>query len=277
MQALILRTWRQIMNQIGDIIALKRQNKQMTQDEFASRLGVTPQAVSKWERGQGFPDVTLLEGICTILSIDANLLLGLEAPKNVVENNDLSKQLEIQMNMIAEPLFIEFGSGLIQAFVDGIKTNFVNEQRKKLVVETGMLLPVLRIRDNTALQEFEYQIKSYDKVLKRDVANLAQSNIYEDLILQVTHECKSNYSNIINKQLIKAMMDNLKALYPGEIDGVIPEKIDYLVVLDIMKEVIKRNKTIRNQIKIMEIVEKEYLLENNRNVADIVDKIVDIL
>jgi flagellar biosynthesis component FlhA len=73
------------------------------------------------------------------------------------------------------------------------------------------------------------------------------------------------------------MMDNLKALYPGEIDGVIPEKIDYLVVLDIMKEVIKRNKTIRNQIKIMEIVEKEYLLENNRNVADIVDKIVEIL
>ena len=40
------------MNQrIGDIISQNRQNKGMTQEEFASRLGVTPQAVSKWERG----------------------------------------------------------------------------------------------------------------------------------------------------------------------------------------------------------------------------------
>ena len=39
------------MNHIGDIISKMRQNKNMTQEEFASRLGVTPQAVSRWERG----------------------------------------------------------------------------------------------------------------------------------------------------------------------------------------------------------------------------------
>lgn len=36
---------------LGEIICQYRQNKKMTQEEFASRLGVTPQAVSKWERG----------------------------------------------------------------------------------------------------------------------------------------------------------------------------------------------------------------------------------
>ena len=36
---------------IGEIICQYRQKEKMTQEEFASRLGVTPQAVSKWERG----------------------------------------------------------------------------------------------------------------------------------------------------------------------------------------------------------------------------------
>lgn len=265
------------MNQIGDRIAIHRQNKQMTQEEFSSRLGVTPQAVSKWERGQGLPDVNLLEGICTVLSIDANELLGLEAPKNVVENNDLSMQLEIQKKMIAEPLKIEFGSGLIQVFVDGLKTNFVNEQRKKLVAETGMLMPLLRIIDNADLQDNEFQIKSYDKILKKTIADMTSENIFQSLIMDVIQECKNNYTDILNKQLVKSMMDNLKIMYPGEIEGVIPDKIDYLVLVDIMKEIIKRNGNIRNQIKIVEIVEKEFLLNSNTNVTDIVNKLMELI
>lgn len=264
------------MYTIGERIAIGRQNKQMTQEELASRLGVTPQAVSKWERGQGFPDITLLEGICTILSIDANILLGLNIPKNVVENNDLSMQLEILRNMIAEPLLIEIGMDFVEAFAEGLKTNFVNEQRKKLVSETGILMPILRIKDNADLDDNEYQIRSYDKVLKREQINTTENNVFQDLILIVVKECEKNYSNILNKQLVKLMMDNLKSMYPGEIDGIIPEKINYLVLLDIMKDVIKRKGNIRNLIKIVEIVEKEYYINSNFNVNDVVDKILEI-
>lgn len=39
------------MRKIGESIANFRKNRNMTQEEFALRLGVTPQAVSKWERG----------------------------------------------------------------------------------------------------------------------------------------------------------------------------------------------------------------------------------
>lgn len=263
------------MSSIGERIAIERQNKKMTQEEFASRLGVTPQAVSKWERGLGLPDVTLLEGICTILSIDANTLLGFGAPKNVVENNDLTMQLEIQKNLIAEPLMIEFGIDLIQPFVEGLKTNFINEQRKQLAAETGILMPVLRIRDNTDLQDNEYQIKAYDKVLIKDRSYTSESNVFQRLIRVVVSECKRNYSYIINRQLVKSMIDNLNLLYPGEINGIIPEKIDYLVLLDIMREILNRNGNIRNLIKIVETVEREFLLNNNKNISDIVDKILE--
>ena len=37
------------------------------QEELAGRIGVTPQALSKWERGQSLPDVSLLTDICQIL------------------------------------------------------------------------------------------------------------------------------------------------------------------------------------------------------------------
>ena len=106
-------------------------------------------------------------------------------------------------------------------------------------------MPILRIKDNVNLQDDEYQIKSYDKVLKKEKINTAENNIFQELILIVVNECKKNYSNILNKQLVKLMMDNLKLMYPGEIDGIIPEKIDYLVLLEIMKGIIKRNGNIR--------------------------------
>ena len=79
---------------IGEIICQYRQMRKMTQEEFASRLGVTPQAVSKWERGNGLPDVSLLGGICKILEINANTLLGLE--EMVVENDNRMAEEKIR-------------------------------------------------------------------------------------------------------------------------------------------------------------------------------------
>ena len=44
-------------NCIGDKTSEYRQNKGLTQEELAGKIGVTPQALSKWERGQSLPDV----------------------------------------------------------------------------------------------------------------------------------------------------------------------------------------------------------------------------
>ena len=107
---------------IGQIICQNRQNKKMTQEEFASRLGVTPQAVSKWERGNGLPDLSLIEGICTILQINANVLLGINDHR-VIENNNTAMEREIKNNMFAEPLTIEFGEAVISYVAAGLNTD----------------------------------------------------------------------------------------------------------------------------------------------------------
>ena len=52
-----------MQQKISQNISRFRQNQTMTQEEFAARLGVTPQAVSKWERGASIPDITFIPNI----------------------------------------------------------------------------------------------------------------------------------------------------------------------------------------------------------------------
>lgn len=61
---------------IGNVIKKYRKNKGMTQEEMASRLGVTAPAVNKWERGNTLPDVALLAPIARLLGITTDELLS---------------------------------------------------------------------------------------------------------------------------------------------------------------------------------------------------------
>lgn len=55
--------------ELGEYIAQKRKEKQITQKELAKRLNVTDKAVSRWERGLGFPDINTLEPLANALGI----------------------------------------------------------------------------------------------------------------------------------------------------------------------------------------------------------------
>ncbi len=245
------------MNYIGDMISKTRQNRNMTQEEFASRLGVTPQAVSRWERGNSLPDLSLIKGICQVLSISANTLLEIENDNKVIENNDVSMEKEIRSNLFAEPLILEFGSALIPCVSAGLETDYLNQCRKELVKETGILIPVLRLRDNVALEEDEVQILSYDKVLWTGKVHSGE-NAYQTMIRQVKTVCKENYGTIMNKQCVKLLIDCLKEDYPGVIDGLVPEKISYLQVKKKLQEVLKNTGNIRDLIHILEELETTY-------------------
>lgn len=54
---------------IGKFIAEARKAKGLTQTELADKIGVTDKAVSRWERGRGFPDISLLEPLAGALDV----------------------------------------------------------------------------------------------------------------------------------------------------------------------------------------------------------------
>ena len=61
---------------IGKFIAECRKSKQLTQAALAEKLGITDRAISKWERGKGMPDSSIMLDLCGILGIKVNELLS---------------------------------------------------------------------------------------------------------------------------------------------------------------------------------------------------------
>ena len=77
-----------------DIILELRTKSGLSQDALAEKVHVTRQAVSRWENGNGFPDVSLLQPLCQLLHISVNeLLAGEKIPEDTyrkkVEENTL--------------------------------------------------------------------------------------------------------------------------------------------------------------------------------------------
>ncbi len=73
------------MKNFAYIISTKRKELGLTQEELAGKLGITPQAVSKWENGIGLPDVTLFPLIAKTLGVSTDTLFGIE--KEAISND----------------------------------------------------------------------------------------------------------------------------------------------------------------------------------------------
>ena len=66
----------------GNTIRSARENKRMTQEELSALIHVSAKAVSKWETGKGFPDISLLEPLAAALGISVIELLSGSAVRN---------------------------------------------------------------------------------------------------------------------------------------------------------------------------------------------------
>lgn len=84
---------------IGRFIAQERKQKNYTQRQLADRLGISDKTISKWERGNGFPEVSLLLPLCEELDISVNELLTGE----LVSDTEYRKKAEENMvNLVKE-------------------------------------------------------------------------------------------------------------------------------------------------------------------------------
>ena len=97
----------------GEYIRERRRAMGLTQREFAEKLYVTESAVSKWERGMSYPDVTLLRDICAVLGVtEHELLTASEDTERRSADRLAAKYLRLTRNYRAA-LYILFGVVLL--------------------------------------------------------------------------------------------------------------------------------------------------------------------
>lgn len=91
------------MLKLGENIKKLRQEKDLTQEQLADIFGVSPQAVSRWENGATYPDITLLPMIANYFEVTLDDLMGME---------------EIRDESAIEEIFKEYKRNFSKGYVD---------------------------------------------------------------------------------------------------------------------------------------------------------------
>ena len=266
-----------VLESIGKRIAECRRSKSFTQDELANRLGVTPQALSKWEKGISSPDLAMLSAICEILEVSSDFLIGLNN-KSITENGDEIIQNEIWNNLRQglEPLELIFGDDVVPIFKDNEFIDKIAKLRLQLSRE-GILMPILIVKDQFRLKSNEIMILAYQNVLYSEEIDLINENTLDYIINKLGNVVRNKYAEIINMDILNDMLDNLKIKYPVLINQIEISKVPYGLVLDVVKAFINRGNGMVYLPKILEIIEREKRENDYITTVELIEKVCNQL
>ena len=248
------------MENFGIRLAEYRRNKNFTQEELANRLGVTPQALSKWEKGLSSPDISMVCSLCTVLDVSADYLLGTGNGK-FAEDEDVNgwqKSWNSLRNCL-EQLKIIFGEEIVPVFVEALEGDQyiekVSQLRQRLAKE-GTVLPIVRMMDQPCIKPKEFYILAFENVLYREEVEQVDETTFDYILGKLEETVRAKYAEILDADTVKCLTDNLKMQHPALITGIVPEKISYGRLLDICKVFLNRGNSLMYLPKIIEEAER---------------------
>ncbi len=107
-----------MQHSIGKTIKELRHGRGMTQEELAEKLGVTSQAVSKWENENGMPDLSQIVPLAHIFGVSTDVLLGAGEIKKA---EDISEILQRAQKKITFPLTVECLTDKYNILLEGLR------------------------------------------------------------------------------------------------------------------------------------------------------------
>lgn len=132
----------------GEYISKRRKEKGLTQKEFAQKLFVTESAVSKWERGLSYPDITLIRDICEILSVSEHELLTASEDIEARNSEKMAQKYVRMISRYKNILCFIYSISLIACLICNIAIQhtlswFYIVLASEMVVMSLTLIPVL--------------------------------------------------------------------------------------------------------------------------------------
>ena len=189
---------------IGKFIQSKRKEKGLTQKELAEKLGVTDKAVSKWERGLGCPDVSILEILAK--ELDTSIL---EILKGRIIEDEIIKVTEAN-DYVKETI----------NFTKNKTKEIINKIIVFLTISISILLLILNIKNIISLnKKYEYDFNNETVIEMKKQLNKLKTNIelieqnqgnYDDEEYQeITQDLKYIKEKLDNSKILK-YEDNIK-------------------------------------------------------------------
>ena len=228
-------------DKIGNFIKKLRNEKNLTQKELASKINVTDKAISKWERGLGCPDVSLLEDLSKVLDVSILELLKGERIDNISieESNKYIKEGAIYSKNIVK---------------NKIKKS-INYTILGIVICIVLYIGYLNIIHYITLNKtYTYEAQEYERDLKSTMDNI-------DTKINIIN----NNQGILNIEDYEVIKNKINDYYN-------------LLKTNKMYDVLYNYKTIKYKIKDLNLYTLDnrykYLL-NTRDIIDIIKKYKD--
>lgn len=147
---------------IGKRIGLLRRQKGLKQEDLASALGVSPQAVSKWENDQTCPDISLLPKLAQLLGVTTDELLSGKTEETAVRVLPPEQRRDIKDMMLR--IVVDSTAG------DRVRVN-LPMALVEVCLDMGMEMP--QVNGSDALKNIDLQ-RILDLVRQGAIGNLVE-------------------------------------------------------------------------------------------------------
>lgn len=242
-----------------------RQERGYTQKQLAGFLGVTEQAVSKYERGGSYPDIAVLSGIAEVLDCSLDYLLQHEPGKrNLPNQENVFRKQEINRFLLPEVIILQFDMNLTPLFMEEVKQEYphIIELRRQAARQWGIILPLIRLRDQAGLEPSQYEIRINGISVYREVFEGTYPEGVVHILGKLREIIFQNIDQVLNNQSVYYMVENLREEYPYVVDSVVPEVISYSRLRQVLVHLIKDfGYTTNPLIQIIQLLEQQFVLE----------------
>lgn len=242
-----------------------RQERGYTQKQLAGFLGVTEQAVSKYERGGSYPDIVVLSGIAEVLDCSLDYLLQHEPGKrNLPNQENVFRKQEINRFLLPEVITLQFDMKLVPLFMEETKQEFLHmmELRRQAARHWGIVLPPIRMKDQSNMEPSQFEICINGVSVYRE----SREDVYPDGVVYMLGKLKETIfrylDQVLNNQCIYYMVENLREEYPYVVDSIVPEVISYSRLRQVLVHLIRDfGYTLNPLIQIIQLLEQQLGLE----------------
>jgi len=192
---------------IGDKIKELRKRDGRTQEEIASSLGVTSQAVSRWEANGGYPDMEIMPNIASLFGVSIDALFGydgVDRKKRI--DNILSEVQNIREQNISD---LEYASSETVVLLRNACAEFPSEER--LLVELAATLHIRGIFFQEGVKTYFYE-DDEDEYGKTDIEPNKKNPFWQESITLYTNLLENSRDNEILTRSKRALVHLYQAV-----------------------------------------------------------------